>query len=586
MGIATVAVFSADDAGSLHIRRADHAHPLVGSGPAAYLDAGGILAAAAAEGCDAIHPGYGFLSESAAFARRCHEAGLTFVGPRADLLELFGDKVQARALAGRCGVPVLDGSQGAATADEVRAFLASLGDGGAVVIKAVAGGGGRGMRVVSRSEEVAAAWERCRSEALHAFGSGDLYVERLMPRARHLEVQVLGDGTGAVSHLWERECTLQRRHQKLVEMAPSPRLSADMRARLLDAALRLAREVRFDNLGTFEFLLDATATGDDARLVFIEANPRLQVEHTVTEEVTGADLVKLQLRLAAGCSLAELGLDGQPSAPRGFAVQARVNTETIAADGGVRPAGGTLRTFELPSGPGVRVDTAGHVGYRTNPRFDSLLAKVVGHTTASSAEALARTARALGEFRIEGASTNLGFLRRLLAHPDVVASRVDTGFVAEHAAELAGGDDSSDDGSPSAALAGAKVDSGDPLAVLVHGKSAGTRSGTLAVASDGGAEIIAPMQGTIVSIDVREGDPVYAGAQLLVMEAMKMEHVVRATSGGVVRQILAHVGDAVLEGSPLLLIEESAGDVAGAAAPEEADLDEVRPDLAEAQRRQ
>ena len=251
--------------------------------------------------------------------------------------------MQARALAARCGVPVLGGSPGAVTADEARAFLASLGDGGVVVIKAVAGGGGRGMRVVSKAEDVAEAWERCRSEARQAFGSGDLYVERLLPHARHLEVQVLGDGTGAVSHLWERECTLQRRHQKLVEMAPSPGLSAGLRARLLDAALRLAREVRFDNLGTFEFLLDASAGGDDAPFVFIEANPRLQVEHTVTEEVTGADLVKLQLRLASGCSLGDLGLDGPPAAPRGYAVQARVNTETIAADGGVRPAGGTLR---------------------------------------------------------------------------------------------------------------------------------------------------------------------------------------------------------------------------------------------------
>src|SRR5262249_8546753 len=343
-----------------------------------------------------------------------------------------------------------------------------------------------------------------------------------------------------------------------------------------------------DNLGTFEFLVDAAAAaaaGDEGAFAFIEANPRLQVEHTVTEEVTGVDLVKLQLRLAGGCSLAELGLGGDPPEPRGTAVQARVNPETIAPDGGVRPAGGTLAVFELPSGPGVRVDTAGHVGYRTNPRFDSLLAKVVGHTPAPSfAEALARTARALDEFRIDGVATNLGFLRRLLPRPEVAADRVETAFVTEHAAELVGSDERGSSAS-TAAFAGAKVDPTDPLAVLVHGKSGVAAPETLALESDGGAEIVAPMPGTIGGIRVREGDPVYAGAQLLVMEAMKMEHVVRARAGGVVRHVLVHVGDAVLEGSPLVLVEESAEELAGTAAPEDIDLDEVRADLADALRR-
>src|SRR5262249_1751847 len=295
-------------------------------------------------------------------------------------------------------------------------------------------------------------------------------------------------------------------------------------------------------------------------------------EHTVTEEVTGIDLVKLQLELAAGRSLAELRVDRPDLCPpRGFALQARVNTQTIAADGSVAPAGGTVSAFDLPSGPGVRGDTAGHVGYRTNPRFDSLLAKVVGHTTSGRfAEAVARAARALAELRIEGAATNVAFLGRLLARPEVVANRVHTGFVMEHAAELAGSEDGSA-GTSSAALAGAKVDPTDPLAVLVHGKSAAGRPATLPGAADGHAAAVAPMQGTIVSIDVREGDPVYAGAQLLVMEAMKMEHVVRASVGGVVRQVLVHVGDAVLEDSPLVVIEESTDELAGTAAVEEVD---------------
>ena len=259
-------------------------------------------------GCGAIHPGYGFLSENADFARRCAEAGITFVGPRPDILELFGDKVRARALAQRCGVPILPGTTQPTSLDEARAFFASLGDGGAMLIKAVAGGGGRGMRLVHSADELEEAYARCQSEAKTAFGNADVYVERLIPRARHIEVQIVGDGSGAVSHVWERECSIQRRHQKLVEVAPSPGLPAPLRDRLIASAVRLAETVTYNSLGTFEFLVDATAAEDEAEYAFIETNARLQVEHTVTEEVTGLDLVKLQLQLAAGQSLAGLGL--------------------------------------------------------------------------------------------------------------------------------------------------------------------------------------------------------------------------------------------------------------------------------------
>ena len=417
LGIETVAIFSEDDARSLHVARADESRALRGSGPRAYLDAGQIVRVANDAGCDAVHPGYGFLAESADFARRCAAAGVTFVGPRPETLELLGDKSEARALAERCGVPVLPGTRGAATLEDARRFFRALAAGDAMVIKAIAGGGGRGMRVVATLAALDAAYQRCRSEALAAFGNGDVYVERLMPRARHVEVQIVGDGSGAVASLGDRDCSVQRRHQKLLELAPAPSLPARLRDRLTDAALRLAREVRFASLGTFEFLVDASAAADASRdaaatrdaaghlggdaaagggapFAFIEANPRLQVEHTVTEAVTGLDLVQIQLRLAGGATLAALGLT-QPEIPepRGIALQARVNTETIDAAGTVRPSSGVITAFDPPTGPGIRVDTCAYAGWATSPRFDSLLAKVIAHT--SSAE-LADASRGRG----------------------------------------------------------------------------------------------------------------------------------------------------------------------------------------------
>src|SRR5437867_2368256 len=360
LGIPTVGVFSEDDAGCLHVRHVDAARPLSGRGPRAYLDVEQLIAVARETGCDAVHPGYGFLSEQAGFARRCAEAGLTFVGPRPETLALRGDKVAARALAERCGVPVLRGTSGPAGLEEARAFLAALGKSEAALVKAVAGGGGRGMRVVRRPEELDEAWARCRSEAQAAFGSGDLYLEALLPRARHVEVQIVGDGSGAVGHLGERDCSLQRRHQKVVEIAPAPGLSAAVRARMAAAAVRLASGLRYASLGTFEFLVD---TDDPSRFAFIEANPRLQVEHTVTEELLGVDLVAAQLGLAAGHPLASLRLPGPEGARRaGFVLEARVNMETLGRDGSVRPSAGVLEVFEMPTGPGVRVDTCGYVG--------------------------------------------------------------------------------------------------------------------------------------------------------------------------------------------------------------------------------
>ena len=299
LAIASVAVYARDDAQALHVQLADQAVALDATGPSAYLDIAALITIARAEGCDAVHPGYGFLSERADFAQACADAGLVFIGPTPDQLALFGDKARARALAAQCGVPVMPGSTGAVTLAEAQAFFAAQTADGAqagVMVKAIGGGGGRGMRAVLRAEDLAEAHARCVSEAKAAFGVDGVYVERLMLNARHIEVQVLGDGT-AVASLGERECTLQRRFQKLVEIAPSPSLSQVLRAELTEAALRMAAAVGYRGLGTFEFLVDERAAA--LPFVFIEANPRLQVEHTVTEAVTGLDLVALQVQVAA-----------------------------------------------------------------------------------------------------------------------------------------------------------------------------------------------------------------------------------------------------------------------------------------------
>ena len=585
-GLETVAVYAEDDARSLHVRKADRAIELTGKGARAYLDIEGIIAVARDSGCDALHPGYGFLSEHPGLARACEAAGITFVGPDAAMLELFGDKTRARALAREHDVPLLTGTQGATTLEEARAFLADL-DGAAMMIKAVAGGGGRGMRPVYGADELEAAWERCASEAKAAFGNGTLYVERYLARARHIEVQIIGDGQGGVTHLHERECTLQRRHQKLVELAPSPSLTPGLRKQIIDAALRMAKAADYRSLGTFEFLLDE----DGKTFAFMEANPRLQVEHTVTEAVTGIDLVRAQLAIAGGASLSDLDLDGDRRLPRGFAVQVRINTEQMRADGTTLPKGGTLTAFEPPTGPGLRTDTYGYAGYATSPSFDSLIAKVIAHAPdGDHADAMRRAGRALAEFRIEGVPTNAALMQALLRHPDVLANRIHTRFVEEHAAELVASAEtmprlwfeSDSAASTPRRGAGAQVDRSDPLAVLSYGKATDDAvSATLAEAPSGTTPVPAPMQGTILSLNVAEGDAVAAGNELLILDAMKMEHVVTAHVSGIVRAIAVASGETVMEGVPLLFIEESEVDSALEDATTEFDLEFIRPDLAE-----
>jgi acetyl/propionyl-CoA carboxylase alpha subunit len=572
LNIRTVAVYSTDDAASLHVRQADEAYALPGSGAAAYLDMEQILAVARNVKCDAIHPGYGFLSENAEFARRCTERGILFVGPSPEILELFGDKTRARELAQRHRVPVVSGTSGPTSLEQARQFFASLGDGAAMMIKAVAGGGGRGMRAVHHADEIDAAFARCRSEALAAFGNGDVYMEQLMHSARHIEVQVIGDGKGNVSHLGERECSLQRRQQKLVEIAPSPTLSAPARERLAAAAVRLAEAVKYGSLGTFEFLVQAD---DDASFAFIEANPRLQVEHTVTEQVTGIDLVKAQLQLAGGAMLAELGLLQQHIVPpRGFAIQLRINMETMQPDASVRPGGGTLGAFELPSGPGIRVDSFGYGGYTTNPNFDSLLAKLIVHSPSPRFEdAIGRAYRALCEFRISGVATNIAFLQNLLRHPDVAANRVDTRFVEENIGTLLkSGEEHRSRYFDASGHAATRAGDG---ASVANEKSA----------PEGTVPIGTPMHGTVVSIDVREGDKVRPGQQIAVLEAMKMEHIVSADKSGVVRLVAAAEREVLPEGRPLIFLECIDIDAGEADSEQAVDPDRIRPDLAEVRER-
>jgi acetyl/propionyl-CoA carboxylase alpha subunit/acetyl-CoA carboxylase carboxyltransferase component len=560
LGVISTAVYATDDARALHVCKADEAHPLTDRGAAAYLDMDALIAVAHKARCEAVHPGYGFLSESAGFARRCAQAGLVFVGPQPEVLEQLGDKTRARALARLHDVPVVAGTEGAASLEQVRDFLGSLGAGAAIMLKAVAGGGGRGMRMVHHADDLEQAYLRCRSEAKASFGHDAVYAEQLVRGARHIEVQIVGDGT-SVSHLWERECTLQRRNQKLVEFAPSPGLEPCLRGRILAAAVSLAQVLHYRGLGTFEFLVEGDA------FWFMEANPRLQVEHTVTEEITGIDLVKAQLQIAGGSRLAQLGLEqDRIESPRGHALQLRINMEVMQADGSALPASGTLFAFEPPGGPGVRVDSCGYPGYTANPAFDSLLAKViVRQPSGSFSELIARAYRALSEFRIEGLATNLGFLQNLLCDPDVLANRVHTRFIDARASALL----AHTPGLHSARYFAAVMSSHLPTNPMPP-----AALGTLA--------LTAPMPGLLVSMEVSEGDMVATGQQVAVVEAMKMEHVIRAECDGIVRGLTLLPGALLAAGQPLAYIEPVASGLQQAGRQDVPDLEYIPADLAEA----
>ncbi|PTU74130.1 acetyl-CoA carboxylase family protein [Pseudomonas mangrovi] len=558
LDIRSVAVHAEDDVNSLHVRKADALVALRGRGVAAYLDMDQLVEAARAQGCDAIHPGYGFLAENAEFARRCQAAGIVFVGPEPEVLESFGDKTRARALALELGVPLAAGSNQPTTLEQARTFLAEQ---GAIMLKALAGGGGRGMRAVRSEAELADAYARCTSEASAAFGKGDLYVERLIEQARHIEVQVIGDGQGNVSHLWERDCTLQRRNQKLVEIAPAPTLSAELREQILAAALKLASAVNYRGLGTFEFLLDEQR-GD---FVFMEANPRVQVEHTVTEAVTGIDLVQAQIRVAGGASLTELNLlQAQMPAPRGFAVQLRINLERMAADGSTQPAAGIISAYEPPSGPGIRVDGYGYAGYATSSAYDSLLAKLIVHADSDFPGVLRRAYRALCEFRLEGVASNLHLLQNLLRLPQLASNAVSTRFVEQQIEALL-----------------APQQQAHPHLYFAQAAGSAVQQRQQADAPAGCIALNVPNAGVLVSLEVAAGDAVAVGQTVAILEAMKMEFEVKARESGIVRVLVATPGDNLYEGGALVYLEPMA--VEGQAIEEQGitDLDHIRADLAE-----
>ncbi|HEX7322144.1 MAG TPA: carboxyl transferase domain-containing protein [Mycobacterium sp.] len=561
LGLRTVAVYAEDDATSPHVRAATAAIGLPGAGPAAYLDHAAVLKAAREAAATLVHPGYGFLSENAEFARECAAAGCVFVGPDPATLELFGDKTAARRAAVAAGLRVTAATEGASSLADIHDFFAA--HPGGIMIKALAGGGGRGMRTVRSGGQIDDAYRWCAEEARLGFGDPAVFAEELVTDARHVEVQIVAapgrNGTSAMA-LGDRDCSVQRRYQKLVEIAPAPGLSAPTRRELHRAAARLCAHARYIGLATVEFLV----TGDE--FTFLEVNPRIQVEHTVTEEVTGLDLVAVQFAVASGAVFDELalpagvvadgdGVRGEPATARGIAIQTRVNAEMVAVDGSVLPTTGTLTAFTPPTGPGVRVDTYGRPGLTISPRYDSLLAKVITDVQGGSLSAAVRKAGiALGEFVIAGVETNIGLLREILSDRDFRLGVLSTDWL------------------------GQKL----PGYHTCRSHSAGARvvDPELFV---GEQVLYAPMAGTVAEI-AGDGSEIGQGGQLAVLEAMKMQHPLPAPGDVRVVRSLVALGQNVVAGDSLLVFSRTGdGDVAESAT--HIDLDASRADLDEVMHR-
>jgi acetyl-CoA carboxylase, biotin carboxylase subunit len=423
LGIKTVAVYSEADENSLHVRFADED---VCIGPArsadSYLNVPAIISAAEITGADAIHPGYGFLSESAYLAEVCEACHIRFIGPDPSVIKLLGDKARAKKAMRKAGVPMLPGSDGPVTGEE-QALKVAKDIGYPVIVKAVAGGGGRGMRVVRNAGDLPNALKTAQREAEAAFGNGDVYVEKYLDNPRHIEFQIIGDHHGSVVHLGERECSIQRRHQKLVEEAPSPAISEKVRKRMGGIVVDAAKAVQYTNAGTFEFLMDA-----DGRFFYMETNTRLQVEHPVTEMVTGIDIVKEQIRIAAG---ERLSFKQSEVTFSGHSIECRVNAEDPET---FAPSPGTIRAFSVPGGPGVRVDTFAHAECTVPPYYDSMIAKIIVHGR-DRQEAIARMRRTLEMTVIEGIKTSIPLHLKIIADPDFVAGRLSTAFMERYIVE-------------------------------------------------------------------------------------------------------------------------------------------------------
>jgi len=562
-GLTSIAVYADPDADAPHARLADEALPLNGTSPAAtYLDMTKLLAAAEHAGAGAVHPGYGFLAENAGFAQAVIDAGLTWIGPPPEVIRALGDKVAARAIAARVGAPLVAGTpHPVAGAAQAVAFARQHGL--PIAIKAAHGGGGRGLRIARDLDEVAGLFEAAVREAQAAFGRGECFVEAYVERGRHVEAQVLADARGDVLVVGTRDCTLQRRYQKLVEEAPAPFLSAAQQATLERSAAAICREAGYVSAGTVEFLLSG-----EGQLSFLEVNTRLQVEHCVTEETTDVDLVRAQLLIAAGRPLAEAAGRPAEEAARRHAIEFRVNAED--PDRGFTPSTGTITRFRPPGGPGVRVDSGVEAGSVIGAQFDSLLAKVIV-TGRDRPQALERARRALGEFDVAGVRTTLPFLRKVLTEPAYTAAGPD-GF-AVHTRWI------EQDYLPAAAAgpagperpAGSEEPDGDRVAVRVGRRwlsvdvpgLAQAREGPLVLAREqarerleragqaAGDAVRAPMQGTVIRVEVADGDEVAAGQLLAVVEAMKMENPLRAPHPGRVTGLHVAVGDTVAQGATL-----------------------------------
>ena len=562
-GLGSVAVYADADRDSLFAALADEAYALGGDTPAhTYLDVAKLLDVAARSGADAVHPGYGFLAENADFARAVAEAGLVWIGPPPAAIEDLGDKVRARHIAQRVGAPLVPGTADpVADASEVIAFAEEHGL--PIAIKAAFGGGGRGLKVAREMGEIAELFESATREAVTAFGRGECFVERYLDRPRHVETQCLADAHGNVVVVSTRDCSLQRRHQKLVEEAPAPFLTDDQRERLTTASKAILREAGYVGAGTCEFLV-----GQDGTISFLEVNTRLQVEHPVSEEVTGLDLVREMFRVADG---EELGYD-DPEV-RGHSIEFRINAED--AGRGFMPAPGTLTAWRAPSGPGVRVDEGYLAGMTVPGSFDSLVAKVVV-TGRNRAEALARSRRALAELVVEGMPTVVPFHRAVLDDPAFTAADgafgvhtrwIETEFsgAIEPWSGTAGSAEPAERSSVVVEVNGKRVEvvvpaglgAGTGSAPAAGARKPARRSGAAAaaVASSGNA-LTSPMQGTIVKVAVAEGDTVASGDLVVVLEAMKMEQPINAHKAGTVTGMTAAVGEVVTAGTALCEISD------------------------------
>ena len=545
LGIAPVAIHEPDDRDALHAELADEANEVP-----SYLDAAAIVAAAA--GCDAVHPGYGYLAENPEFAEAVLRSGLVWVGPPPAAMRALGDKIEARRLAEAAGVPVVPGYAGVLLDDDTLVREAER-LGMPLLVKAAAGGGGRGMRAVDHPDGLRDAIAAARREAAAAFADDRVFLERRVPAARHVEVQVLCDAHGAGVHLGERDCSIQRRHQKIVEEAPSPAVDGELRAALGAAALAIAAAAGYTGAGTAEFLLD-----EDGGWSFLELNARLQVEHPVTEAVCGLDLVRAQLAVAAG---GPLELEQQDVLLRGHAIECRLYAEDPAA--GFLPATGTLRRFRLPSWPGVRCDSGVRAGDRVGVRYDPLLAKLIAYGEDRDA-CVERLSAALAETVVLGVTTNLGFLRWAVDHPRFRSGLATTSFVDEEwspalAPELPDGVARSDAG-----VWHAFGDAGPDPEVLVDGDHAlyrgwafvlGGEDDEGAAAAPAGGSLAAPMPGTVLRVLVSPGDQVSAGQTLVLLEAMKMELAVAAPGDGTVSAVHVEAGQLVQGGAALAEIE-------------------------------